>query len=182
MHATAEQRALRAARFTAEATESASRFAPPPKTVAHPASFVGYSEDKRSALVKAARTRLADGEKLGSAQRATLQALGVTDDELMPGKKQKSVRRAKGVAAVATAEAAAAAAAAVAEVAAAAAAVPAVAAKRGHGTEGPPAAAGRKLKRVEPPQEALPAAPAPAPAPRALSRAEQRLLDSLPMF
>ena len=179
MHATAEQRALRAARFTAEASESASRFAPPPKTVAHPATFVGYSEDKRSALIKAARARLAGGEKLGSAQRATLQALGVTDEELMPGKKQKSAKRAKAAAAAAAAEAAAAAAAAA---AAEAAAVPAAAAKRGRGSEVPPAAAGRKLKRVEPPQEALPAAPAPAPAPRALSRAEQRLLDSLPTF
>jgi hypothetical protein len=177
LHATAEQRALRAARFTAEATESASRFAPPPKTVAHPATFVGYSEDKRSALIKAARARLAGGEKLGSAQRATLQALGVTDEELMPGKKQKSAKRAKAAAAAAAAEAAAAAAAA-----AEAAAVPAAAAKRGRGAEAPPAAAERKLKRVEPPQEALPAAPAPAPAPRALSRAEQRLLDSLPTF
>ena len=103
LHATAEQRALRAARFTAEATESASRFAPPPKTAAHPATFVGYSEDKRSALIKAARARLAGGEKLGSAQRATLQALGVTDEELMPGKKQKSAKRAKAAAAAAAA-------------------------------------------------------------------------------
>ena len=104
LHATAEQRASRAARFQNEAAEAASRFAPPKKSVAHPATFVSFSRDKRAALEGAARARLAAGEKLGAAQRATLQSLGVTDDALGPPRKQqkKAKRRAEAEAAVDT--------------------------------------------------------------------------------
>lgn len=96
LQATVEQRAQRAARFSAEASEAASRFAPPLKTVAHPATFVAFSEDKREALIKAARARLAAGEKLDAAQRATLRSLGVgEDDALLATSKRSAVAAAE---------------------------------------------------------------------------------------
>jgi len=93
LHATAEQRVLRAARFSSEAAHATSRFAPPQKTVAHPASFVGYSKSKREALMEAARARLAAGDGLDEAQRAALRSLGVDDGELLVRKKKKKSTR-----------------------------------------------------------------------------------------
>ena len=90
LQATVEQRAQRAARFSAEASEAASRFAPPLKTEAHPAKFVAFSEDKREALIRAARARLAAGEKLDAAQRATLRSLGVGDDDALLATSKRS--------------------------------------------------------------------------------------------
>jgi hypothetical protein len=150
LHATAEQRASRAARFQNEAAEASSRFAPPKKSLAHPATFVSFSRDKRAALEGAARARLAAGEKLGAAQRATLQSLGVTDDALGPPRKQpkKAKRRAE---------------AAVDATAAAAAALPQPADAKPTGK--------RRKHGIE---DALQKAPAPA-----LSKAERRLLASL---
>ena len=150
LHATAEQRASRAARFQNEAAEAASRFAPPKKSVAHPATFVSFSRDKRAALEGAARARLAAGEKLGAAQRATLQSLGVTDDALGPPRKQQKKAKRRAEAAV--------------DATAAVAALPQPAdakptgKRRKHGIED-------ALQR--------------APAPPALSKAELRLLASL---
>lgn len=75
------RRAARANRFAAEAKDAETKFAPPPKAVAHPDGSARTHGDVRASLIAAVKIRLASGEDLTDAQRAALARHGVSESE-----------------------------------------------------------------------------------------------------
>ena len=75
------RRAARADRFTTQAHQGDTKFAPPPKAVAHPDGAARVLGDVRASLVAAVSARLASGEDLTDAQRAAIAKHGVRESE-----------------------------------------------------------------------------------------------------
>lgn len=87
------RRAARADRFTTQANQGDTKFAPPTKAVAHPDGTARVLGDVRASLVAAVSARLASGEDLTDAQRAAIAKHGVRESEFSTARAGSKRRR-----------------------------------------------------------------------------------------